>query len=152
MSLLMLYLHSHTCNQYNIVRYSLCIEMQFIQFTLLCHEGLHRVQVLKSDGGQTMTNRVTFVILCFKIWMFWATCNCKCITLSTNANRVLFDYMQYYLNKKGTCCKARVNEWIIIIIKNNFQKASKRFSTWVLGDFPKKCNYFFDLTNFPIAL
>ena len=45
MSLLMPKLHSHTCDQFNRVRYSRkrCMEMRFIQFTLLCHEVLHKV-------------------------------------------------------------------------------------------------------------
>ena len=34
------------------------------------------------------------------------------ITLSNNARRVPFEYPQFYLNKKGKTCKARVNEWI----------------------------------------
>ena len=39
--------------------------------------------------------------------------NFKSITLSSNANRVPFENLQYYLNKKGKACKVWVNEWRI---------------------------------------
>ena len=32
------------------------------------------------------------------------------ITLSSNARRVPFEYLQIYLNKRGKICKARVND------------------------------------------
>ena len=36
------------------------------------------------------------------------------ILLSSNASKVPFEYgPQYYFNKNGKACKARVNEWII---------------------------------------
>ena len=70
------------------------------------------------------------------------------ITLSSNARRVPFEYPQIYLNKKGKVCKARVNERKY----RSFKKVSKRFSMRGSGDFSKKCNYLFDLSNFPVAL
>jgi len=36
-----------------------------------------------------------------------------------------------------------------LIEDHSFEKVSKRFSMRVSEDFSKKCNYLFDLTNFP---
>ena len=77
------------------------------------------------------------------------------ITLSSNASRVPFEYLQYYLNKerKSLQSKARVNESIINqIYCSSFKKVSKKFSMQVSEDFSKKCNYLFDLTNLLVAL
>ena len=49
------------------------------------------------------------------------------IKLSSNARRVLFWYPQIYLNKKGKACKAGVNEWINIHVRN-LQKSIKEVS------------------------
>ena len=100
-----------------------------------------------------------------RIWMnklihsFLVRCRNPClqgasvrvVSPQPNARRVPFEYPQYYLNMKGKAFKARVNEQILIKY-NSFKKISKRFLMQVLGDFFKKCNYSFDLTNFPVAL
>ena len=73
------------------------------------------------------------------------------ITLSSNASKVPFEHLQYYLNKKEKFAKQGCMNGELI--KNSrFKKVLKRFSMRVLGDFSKKCNYLFDLTNFPVAL
>ena len=76
----------------------------------------------------------------------------KIITLSSNARRVPFEYLQIYLNKKRKACKAMVNEWINVQKYISFKKVSKRFPMWVSENFSKKCNYLFDLINFHVAL
>ena len=54
---------------------------------------------------------ITFLNICIFVNKF--TNIVMDITLSSNASMVLFEYPQYYLNKKEVACKARVNEWIV---------------------------------------
>ena len=64
------------------------------------------------------------------------------ITLSSNASRVPFEYPQYYLNKEGKACKARVKEWINLSSIIASKRYRRGFQCGCWETFPKSATTF----------